>query len=241
MLLASASHARLNVCSIHTHAHMHIRAGWRQSRHAVDPVTLRFLCHTLRLHFPRMQCSLQKFHLHLSSSHTKKTNFSNQEANVTLWHSGSVQGTSTNLTFRDAAGTALQQKGSIRKKPVAMFVDKKSGYRMTLCCFATELFFSAQHLNWWKYVSVLGWLPVSVFDPFLRLLNERRLIPPSICPFSQPVCLSPIKPGPVGWTLLTVLSLKPPGVLLAHLHKFWMRLRLRSPFRSPSHDPSGLS
>lgn len=65
--------------------------------------------------------------------------------------------------------------------------------------------------------------------------------PPSICPFIQPVCLSPIKPGPVGWTLMTVLSLKPPGVLLAHLHKFWMRLRLRSPFRSPSHDPSGLN
>lgn len=188
MLLASTSHAQPNVCSIHTHAHKNIRAGWRQSRYDVDPVTLRFLCHTFRLHFPRMQCSLQKCHLHLSSSHAKKTNFSNQEANVTLWHSGSVQGASTNLTLRDAAVTALQQKGSVTKKPVAMFVEK-SGYRMTLCCLATELFFSAQHLNWWKYVSELGWLPVSVFDSFLCLLNERRLLippPPQSVPSSNP-------------------------------------------------------
>lgn len=58
---------------------------------------------------------------------------------------------------------------------------------------------------------------------------------------TQPVSLSRTKPAPVGSFLLT-FSTGTSRALLAHLHKFWMRLGgLRSPFQSPSHNPSGLS
>lgn len=214
MLPASTSHARPSIfCT-----HKHIRPGWRQSRHAVDLVTLRFVCHSFRPCTLPGRSGVCKSFICTSLSLAHKKN--KTRCNVaTQW-----------LCSRHI------NKINVKRRICNNFAAKRKSYKEAcyVVCWQEIGFFSAQHLSWWKYVFKLGWLLVSGFFEPAKWTSPYPPLHhlPSIRPFIQSVCLCPIKPGPVGWTLVTVLSLKPPGVLLAHLHKFWMRLRLRSPFRT---------
>lgn len=103
--------------------------------------------------------------------------------------------------------------------------------------------FCSPVLPGWCFPTVSLYLLVSsifprFFDPAEWMKSFKWVS--LVCFFIQPFSRSWIKPAPVGSFLLT-FSTGTSRALLAHLHKFWMRLGLRSPSQSPSHNPSGLS